>query len=83
MFTTNLLMRQGTDDTVRWGVGVGSFTDPISVVHPNVLLFSENEVPRLAMTTGGPLYANGDIFAIGTMWADGFSSGGLADIDFI
>jgi len=83
VLTTNLFMQQGADNSVRWGVGVGNFTDPVSVVHPNALLFSENEVPRLAMTTGGQLYANGDIFANGTVWADGFSSGGLADISDI
>ena len=83
LFTTNLLMRQGIDDSVRWSVGVGNFIDPISVAHTNVLLFSENGMPRLAMTTGGPLYANGDIFANGTMWADGFSSGGTADVSYI
>jgi len=85
LLTTNLLMRQGADDSVRWGVGVGSFTDPDSVVHSNVLLFSQNGAIQLLMVPDKVLYALHDLSVegevdAGKIWANGDidAAGGLS-----
>lgn len=85
LLTTNLLMRQGSDDSVRWSVGVGNFTDPESGVHTNLLSFSKNGTVQFLMAPNEGLYslygvsAEGDIMAGGDIGADGKLAGQSID----